>query len=165
MLDVWFLYRSPGKYTCPCVFECVQGSGSHFAQGTRSRFLRRIFFALKVSRTHDEHASDPRGYNMARQCETNYVELAGTVARWSTWKICNENKRWSRTRQAHYCVGGSAAAGDFVLLDLEEGAQCSLQRAMKHLLCAQICGLLKELMSFRKVRDTCSANLAAFKNV
>ena len=28
-----------------------------------------------------------------------------------------------RARQAHYCVGGSAAAGDFVLLDLEEGAQ------------------------------------------
>ena len=70
-----------------------------------------------------------------------------------------------RARQAHYCVGGSAAAGDFVLLDLGEGAQCSLQRAMKHLLRAQICGLLKELMSFRKVRDTCSANLAAFKNV
>ena len=28
-----------------------------------------------------------------------------------------------RARQAHYCVGGSAAAGDSVLLDLEEGAQ------------------------------------------
>ena len=27
-----------------------------------------------------------------------------------------------RARQAHYCVGGSAAAGDFVLLDFEEGA-------------------------------------------
>ena len=25
MLHVWFLYRSPGKYTCPCVFRMRAG--------------------------------------------------------------------------------------------------------------------------------------------